>query len=114
MRKTLDAAFAKLLDALADATLSPRLAKQVLEVMATEGGEPKAIAQQRGWLALTDASAIEAIVDTVLAKHPDQVAAAKENPRLVGFLIGQVMAATQGRAPGKEVQRILAERLRNS
>ena len=107
-----DGAFAALLDALGDGHLSPRLAKQVLEVMATEGGQPMDIAQARGWLALNDTGAIEALVDQVLAAHPDKVAAARENPRLVGFLIGQVMAASKGRAPGKDVQRILADRLK--
>ena len=75
------------------------------------GGDPRAIATDRGWTRLDDTDALAAIIDEVIAAHPDQAAGVKDNPRLMGFFVGQVMKRTGGRAPGKQVQSLLRERL---
>jgi len=91
--------------------LTGRLAKQVLEVMAIEGGQPAAIAKANGWEQLDDTDALKQIVAEVIAAHPDQVAKVAENPRMMGFFVGQVMKATGGKAPGKLVNQLLREAL---
>ena len=83
----------------------------MLEVLASDGGDPARIADERGWTRLDDDAALAAIVDEVIAAHPDQAAGVKENPRLLGFFVGQVMRKTGGRAPGQKVQALLRERL---
>ena len=105
------AELAKLLDLAADGTLNPRLAKQVLEVLAKEGGNPAEIADARGWKQFDDEGQLAAIVDQVVADHADQVARYRTNPRLLGFFVGQVMKATGGSANGQKVQELLRSRL---
>ena len=104
-------ALAALLGLIDQGTLTQGLGRKVLEVMATDGGDPSAIAEARGWTGTTDDATIEALVDQVLAEHPEEVARAKENPRLIGFFVGHVMKASGGRAPGKRVQALLKQRL---
>lgn len=105
------AALAALLDLVAEGTLTVALARQVLEVLAAEGGDPRAIAASRGLSRLDDGAALAALVDQVLAAFPTEAARAKENPRVVGFFVGKVMQASGGRAAADRVQDLLRARL---
>jgi aspartyl-tRNA(Asn)/glutamyl-tRNA(Gln) amidotransferase subunit B len=95
-----------------DGTISGKIAKTVYEEMAATGKPPAAVVAERGLVQLTDAEAIGAAVDRVLAAHSDKVSeyrAGKE--KLFGFFVGQVMKATEGKGNPKQVNEILRSRL---
>ncbi|MGC9954579.1 MAG: Asp-tRNA(Asn)/Glu-tRNA(Gln) amidotransferase subunit GatB [Rhizomicrobium sp.] len=91
--------------------ISGKIAKDVLDIVWAEGGDPRTIVDQRGLKQLTDTGAIEKAVDAVIAANPDKVAAAKAKPQLVGWFVGQVMKATGGKANPAVVNAILKTRL---
>lgn len=82
--------------------ISGKIAKDVFEVMWTEGGSPAAIVEEKGWKQVSDTSAIEPVCQEVLDNNPDVVADYKGGKeKALAALIGQVMKATQGQAnPG--------------
>jgi aspartyl-tRNA(Asn)/glutamyl-tRNA(Gln) amidotransferase subunit B len=102
----------KLLDLIADDTISGRIAKEVFEIMAETGGEPEAIVEAKGLKQITDSGAIEAAVDKAIAAGPQQVAQFKAgNEKVVGWFVGQVMKATQGKANPQQVNELLRKKL---
>ena len=104
-------ALGELLDLLADKTISGKIAKDVFEKMfAGEGGAAE-IVEREGLKQVTDTGAIEAMVQEVLDANPDQVAKVADNPRLIGFFVGQVMKASQGKANPQAVNEILKQKL---
>ena len=101
-----------LLARIADNTISGKIAKQVFEAMWGGEGDADAIIEARGLKQITDSGALEKIVDDVVANNPGQAAqfrAGKE--KLLGFFVGQVMKATQGKANPKQVNELLRKRL---
>src|SRR5580658_1890002 len=86
-----EAQLGTILDLMADGTISGKIAKDVFEIVWSEGGDPRTIVERRGLKQVTDLSAIEKIVDEIVAKHPDKVADAKANPKAIGWFVGQVM-----------------------
>jgi len=100
-----------ILDLLAGNTISGKIAKDVFEIVWTEGGDPHAIVEARGLKQLTDLSAIEKLVDDILARNPDKVADAKTNPKAVGWFVGQVMKASGGKANPQAVNDLLKKRI---
>ncbi|UWP90098.1 Asp-tRNA(Asn)/Glu-tRNA(Gln) amidotransferase subunit GatB [Aliiroseovarius crassostreae] len=91
--------------------ISGKIAKDLFEIVYTEGGDPAEIVEARGMKQVTDTGAIEAAVDEVIAANPAQVEKAKQNPKLVGFFVGQVMKATGGKANPKAVNDIVTAKL---
>jgi aspartyl-tRNA(Asn)/glutamyl-tRNA(Gln) amidotransferase subunit B len=102
---------ATILDLIAEGTISGKTAKDVFEVAWTEGGDPRAIVEQRGLKQVTDLSAIEKIVDEIVAKNPDKVADAKTNPKAIGWFVGQVMKASGGKANPQAANDLLRKKL---
>ncbi len=100
-----------ILDLIADGTVSGKIAKDVFEIVWTEGGDPRAIVAQRGLKQVTDLSAIEKIVDDIVAKNPDKVADAKANPKAIGWFVGQVMIASGGKANPQAVNDLLKKKI---
>ena len=100
-----------LLDLVSKGDISGKIAKDVLEILWTEGGDPAEIVEKRGMKQVTDMGAIEAAVDKVIADNPDQVAKAQANPKLAGWFVGQVMKATGGKANPKAVNELIAKKL---
>ncbi|RKQ71914.1 aspartyl/glutamyl-tRNA(Asn/Gln) amidotransferase subunit B [Litorimonas taeanensis] len=100
-----------LLDRIADDTISGKIAKDVFERMFNGEGTADEIIEKQGLKQVTDTGAIAAMVQKVIDANPDQAAAAKENPKLVGFFVGQVMKASQGKANPQAVNKILREKL---
>ena len=100
-----------ILDLLAGNTISGKIAKDVFEIVWTEGGDPHAIVEARGLKQLTDLSAIEKLVDDIVARNPDKVADAKTNPKAVGWFVGQVMKASAGKANPQAVNDLLKKRI---
>jgi len=100
-----------ILDLIAKGEISGKIAKDLFEIVYTEGGEPAEIVEQRGMKQVTDMGAIEAAVDLIIADNPAQVEKAKQNPKLAGWFVGQVMKATGGKANPKAVNQIIAQKL---
>jgi aspartyl-tRNA(Asn)/glutamyl-tRNA(Gln) amidotransferase subunit B len=91
--------------------ISGKIAKDLFEIIYTEGGDPVDLVEKRGMRQVTDMSAIEAAVDAVIAANPAQVEKAKANPKLAGWFVGQVMKTTGGKANPAAVNDIVAARL---
>ena len=105
-----------LLKRIADNTISGKIAKQIFEELWNHGGSADQIIESQGLKQETDTSAIEAIVDEVIASSPDQVAqyqAAddKKRKKLIGYFVGQTMKASKGKANPQMVNEILAKKL---
>ena len=92
-----------IIDLISKGEISGKIAKDVFEIVYSEGGEPAQIVDSRGLKQVTDTGAIEAAVDQVIADNPAQVEKAKANPKLAGWFVGQVMKATGGKANPKAV-----------
>tara|TARA_Y100000768_G_scaffold171203_1_gene128112 strand:- start:120 stop:899 length:780 start_codon:yes stop_codon:yes gene_type:complete len=91
--------------------ISGKIAKELFEIVYSEGGDPEEIVEKRGMKQVTDTSAIEQSVEKVINDNPDQVAKAKINPKLAGWFVGQVMKATGGKANPKSVNEIVSKKL---
>ncbi|MBO6602788.1 MAG: Asp-tRNA(Asn)/Glu-tRNA(Gln) amidotransferase subunit GatB [Roseicyclus sp.] len=91
--------------------ISGKIAKELFEIVYTEGGDPAEIVVARGMKQVTDTGAIETAVDEIIAANPDQVEKAKQNPKLAGWFVGQVMKATGGKANPKAVNEIVSRKL---
>ncbi len=100
-----------ILDLIAAGTISGKIAKDLFEIVWTEGGEPAAIVETRGMKQVTDLSAIEKVVDDIIAQNPDKAAQAKANPKLAGWFVGQVMKASGGKANPQAVNDLLKRKL---
>jgi aspartyl-tRNA(Asn)/glutamyl-tRNA(Gln) amidotransferase subunit B len=91
--------------------ISGKIGKDVFEIVYTEGGDPARIVEERGLKQVTDTGAIETAVDEIIAANPAQVEKAKQNPKLAGWFVGQVMKATGGKANPKAVNEIVTAKL---
>ncbi|MEL6317857.1 MAG: Asp-tRNA(Asn)/Glu-tRNA(Gln) amidotransferase GatCAB subunit B, partial [Pseudomonadota bacterium] len=100
-----------IVDLIGDGTISGKIAKDVFEIVWTEGGAPAEIVEARGLKQVTDTGAIEAAVDQVIAENPAQVEKAKAKPNLAGWFVGQVMKATGGKANPQTVQALVRSKL---
>ena len=95
-----------------DQTISGKIAKDIFDELFHRGGEVDAIIDSRGLRQITDVAAIAAMVDAIVTAHPQQAAdfrAGKD--KLLGFFVGQVMKASQGKANPDQVNAILLEHL---
>ncbi|MGB7321242.1 MAG: Asp-tRNA(Asn)/Glu-tRNA(Gln) amidotransferase subunit GatB [Albidovulum sp.] len=99
------------LDLIAKGDISGKMAKDLFEILWTEGGDPADVAAKHGMKQVTDTGAIEKAVDEVIAANPDQVEKAKANPKLAGWFVGQVLKATGGKANPATVNALVAQKL---
>ena len=99
------------LDLIANGTISGKIAKDLFEIVWSEGGDPREIVKARGMVQVTDLGAIEALVDEVIAKNQDKVAQAKSNPKAIGWFVGQVMKSSGGKASPQAVNDLLKRKL---
>jgi len=100
-----------ILDLIADNTISGKIAKDVFEIVWTEGGDPRAIVEARGLRQVTDLSAIEKLVDEIVAQNPDKVEQVKMKPNVLGWFVGQVMKASGGKANPQAVNALVRKRI---
>jgi aspartyl-tRNA(Asn)/glutamyl-tRNA(Gln) amidotransferase subunit B len=100
-----------ILDLIAEKTISGKIAKDLFEIVWTEGGDPRAIVDARGMKQVTDTAAIEKVVDEIVTANPDKVADAKTNPKAIGWFVGQVMKSSGGKANPQAVNDILKAKL---
>ena len=102
----------RLMERIADGTISHKMAKEVDDAMWNGEGDADAIIDKRGLKQVSDAGAIEKLVDEVLANNPKQVEdyrAGKD--KAFNSLVGQVMKATQGKANPAQVNEVLRRKL---
>jgi aspartyl-tRNA(Asn)/glutamyl-tRNA(Gln) amidotransferase subunit B len=100
-----------ILDLITEGSISGKIAKDLFDVVWNEGGDPRAVVDARGMKQVTDLSAIETIVDGIIAANPDKVAQAKAKPTMIGWFVGQVMRASGGKANPQAVNDLLKRKL---
>ena len=100
-----------IIDLISSDAISGKIAKDLFEIVYTEGGDPAQIVEERGMKQVTDIKAIEAALDKIIATNPAQVEKAKVNPKLAGWFVGQVMKATGGKANPKAVNELVSKKL---
>jgi aspartyl-tRNA(Asn)/glutamyl-tRNA(Gln) amidotransferase subunit B len=101
----------QIIDLIQSGDISGKIAKDLFEIVYTEGGDPRQIVESRGMRQVTDTGAIEAAVDEVIAQNPAQVEKARQNPKLAGWFVGQVMKATGGKANPAAVNDLVNRKL---
>jgi aspartyl-tRNA(Asn)/glutamyl-tRNA(Gln) amidotransferase subunit B len=93
-------------------TISGKIAKTVMEEMYKTGKAPGAIVEEKGLLQISNTGELEKIVDSIMTQHADAVAQYRSGKQgSMGFLVGQVMKATQGRANPQTVNELLRKKL---
>jgi aspartyl-tRNA(Asn)/glutamyl-tRNA(Gln) amidotransferase subunit B len=101
-----------LIDLIADDTISGRIAKDVFNEMFETGKDATSIVEEKGLKQITDTGEIEGIIDTIIADSPDNVAQYQGgNMKVIGWFVGQVMKASQGKANPKLVNELLRTKL---
>ncbi len=100
-----------IVDLIGEGVISGTIAKQLFEIIWTEGGEPRTVVEARGMKQVTDTGAIEKVIDEVIAANPDKVEQTKLKPSMAGWFVGQIMKASGGKANPVVVNEILAKKL---
>jgi aspartyl-tRNA(Asn)/glutamyl-tRNA(Gln) amidotransferase subunit B len=100
-----------IIDLIKSGTISGKIAKDVFDIVWSEGGEPSAIVASRSLTQVTDMGAIEQAVDQVIAANPEKAEQAKAKPALAGWFVGQVMKATGGKASPQAVNDLVKKKL---
>jgi aspartyl-tRNA(Asn)/glutamyl-tRNA(Gln) amidotransferase subunit B len=103
---------ATLLNRITDHTISGKIAKTVFDALWQQEGDVDEIIAKKGLTQITDTSSIEKIIDDVLAANSEQVIQYREGKEKVfGFLIGQIMKETKGKANPQQVNELLKKKL---
>ena len=100
-----------MLDLLGKGEITGKMAKDLFEILWTEGGDPAEVAAAHGMKAVTDTGAIEAALDALIAANPDQVEKARVNAKLAGWFTGQVLKSIGGKANPAVVGAMVAQKL---
>ncbi len=100
-----------LVDLIGEGVISGRIAKDLFEILWSEGGDPRAIVESRGMKQVTDTGAIEKAVDELIAANPDKVEQVKLKPTMLGWFVGQAMKASGGKANPQALNEILKAKL---
>ncbi len=107
------AQLAGLLRRIQDQTISGKIAKEVFEALWAGESDADAIIEKRGLKQITDTSAIEKVIDDVIAANPEQLAQYRAGKdKLFGFFVGQVMKLSKGKANPQQVNELLTEKLK--
>lgn len=102
----------KLVGLIEQNVISGKVAKDVFEMMSENGEDPEKIVEEKGLKQVTDTSAIESIVDSVIANNPDNVAAYRNGKvNLRGWFVGQVLKESKGKANPQIVNELLSKKL---
>jgi aspartyl-tRNA(Asn)/glutamyl-tRNA(Gln) amidotransferase subunit B len=103
---------AELVSLIEDNTISSKIAKDILPELLIKGGSAKALVESQGLIQISDAGALEAAIDAVIAAYPDELAKYRAGKtKLLGFFVGQVMKETGGRADPKLTNQLLNQKL---
>ena len=102
----------KLVELIEKNIISGKIAKDVFEIMSETGENPEKIVEEKGLKQVTDTSAIEAIVDMIIANNPDNVTAFRNGKtNLKGWFVGQVIKESKGKANPQIVNELLSKKL---
>jgi aspartyl-tRNA(Asn)/glutamyl-tRNA(Gln) amidotransferase subunit B len=102
-----------LLTRIKDDTISGRIAKTVFDAIWRGEGTADQIIEAKGLKQVSDASLIEPVIDEIIANNPEQVAQLKAGKeKVLGFFVGQVMKATQGKANPKQVNDLIRQKIK--
>lgn len=103
---------AQMIHLIEDGTISSKIAKQLLKILAEEGGDATEIVEARGMVQLSDPAKLQPIIDEVIAKNESSLEDFRNGKdRAVGFFVGQVMKQTRGQANPQVVNKLLMETL---
>ena len=107
------AQIAGIVDLIGEGAISGKIAKDLLAIIVSDekDGDPRAIVEARGMKQVTDAGAIEAAVDAIIAANPDKAEQARAKPTMLGWFVGQVMKQTGGKANPPVVNEMLKSKL---
>jgi aspartyl-tRNA(Asn)/glutamyl-tRNA(Gln) amidotransferase subunit B len=105
------AAIAELVALIEDGVISSKIAKDVFERMWAGDGGASEIVEKQGLKQVSDTGALEKIIDELISANPGQAAAVKDKPQAIGWFVGQVMKATQGKANPGTVNQLLKSKL---
>ena len=95
-----------------EGVISGKIAKEVLEKAFATGKSPRQIVEEEGLLQITDQAELEQVIDRVLAENPEGVESYRSGKgKALGFLVGQVMQATRGKANPRLVNELLLKKL---
>jgi aspartyl-tRNA(Asn)/glutamyl-tRNA(Gln) amidotransferase subunit B len=100
-----------ILDLIGEGVISGKIAKDLFEIVWSEGGDPRALVEARGMKQVTDLGAIEKVVDEIIASNPEKAAQVKEKPAALGWFVGQVMKSSGGKANPQAVNDLLKKKL---
>ncbi len=100
-----------IIDLISSGDISGKIAKDLFEIVWGEGGDPADIVEKRSMKQVSDTGAIEKMIDEIISANPEQVEKVKLKPQLIGWFVGQVMKASQGKANPQAVNKILKEKL---
>ncbi len=102
----------KLVELISNDTISGRIAKDVFEIMIETGDDPEKIVEEKGLKQITDTGAIEAAIDEIIAANQDKVEEIRSGKdKMLGWFVGQVMKATQGKANPGVVNKLLRDKI---
>jgi aspartyl-tRNA(Asn)/glutamyl-tRNA(Gln) amidotransferase subunit B len=106
-------ALASLVDLIGEGVISGKIAKDVLAMLLgpDRGADPRSLVEERGLRQVTDVGAIAMAIEVVIAANPDKAEQAKAKPGMLGWFVGQVMKATEGKANPQAVSDALKARL---
>jgi aspartyl-tRNA(Asn)/glutamyl-tRNA(Gln) amidotransferase subunit B len=102
---------AELVQLIEEGVISSKIAKDVFERMWAGEGRARQIVEAQGLQQVSDTGALEKIIDDLIAANPGQASAVKEKPQAIGWFVGQVMKATQGKANPGTVNELLKSKL---
>jgi aspartyl-tRNA(Asn)/glutamyl-tRNA(Gln) amidotransferase subunit B len=100
-----------IVELIGESVISGKIAKDLFEIVFTEGGDPRALVEARGMKQVTDTGAIEAAISAVIEANPDKVEQVKLKPTMLGWFVGQVMKGTGGKANPQAVNAMLKAKL---
>jgi aspartyl-tRNA(Asn)/glutamyl-tRNA(Gln) amidotransferase subunit B len=100
-----------IVELIGEGTISGKIAKDLFEIVWSDGGDPRGLVESRGMKQLTDGGAIEAAIDAIITANPDKVAQAQQKPTMLGWFVGQTMKATGGKANPQAVNALLKAKL---
>lgn len=106
--------FTELARMIGDQSLSISAAKQVIGILFKEGGSVSSIVDREGLRQVSDTSALDLVIDQIIAHHPKQVEEFRSGKeKIIGFLVGQAMKATQGKANPGMLQEMILKKLKS-
>ncbi|MEB3214183.1 MAG: Asp-tRNA(Asn)/Glu-tRNA(Gln) amidotransferase subunit GatB [Leptolyngbyaceae bacterium] len=103
---------AELVGLIEKSTISNKIGKDILPELLEKGGSPKALVEKKGLVQVSDPSAIEPLIDEVLAAHPEELEKYRGGKKqMLGFFVGQVMKKSKGKADPKLTNQLLQKKL---